>query len=110
MILGAYNYKNRKLHVKMMSSAIIWDIILILQIEITRSAIAKASKVMTNPMLLKIHLFFAIGSVILYVLMVLSGRKLLAGDNSVRQRHKLLGRTTLFFRIMTFVTSFYAAS
>lgn len=110
MILGVYNSKNRKKHVKIMSGAIIWDIILILQIEITRSAIVKASKVMTNPLLLKIHLFFAIGSVVLYVLMVLSGRKLLAGDNSVKQKHKLLGRTTLFFRIMTFVTSFFAAS
>ncbi|WP_127713965.1 hypothetical protein [Halobacteriovorax sp. HLS] len=110
MILGVYHRKDRKKHVKIMSSAIIWDVLLILQIELTRSAIVKASKVMTNPLLLKVHLFFAIGSVILYVLMVLSGRKLLKGDNSVRQKHKWLGRTTLFFRIMTFITSFWAAS
>jgi uncharacterized membrane protein YozB (DUF420 family) len=110
MILGVYLRRDRKKHVKIMSSAIAWDILLILQIELSRGAIKKASAVMTNPMLLKVHLFFAIGSVVLYVLMVLSGRKLLAGDNSVRQKHKLLGRTTLFFRIMTFITSFWAAS
>lgn len=110
MILGIYLRHDRKKHVKIMSSAIAWDILLILQIELSRGAIKKASNVMTNPLLLKIHLFFAIGSVVLYVLMVLSGRKLLSGDNSVRQKHKLLGRTTLFFRIMTFITSFWAAS
>ncbi|CBW27086.1 putative membrane protein [Halobacteriovorax marinus SJ] len=100
----------RKTHVKIMSTVIIWDLLLILQIEFTRSAILKASKVMTNPTMLKIHLFFAIGSVILYILMVLSGRKLLSGDISVRPRHKKLGWTTLIFRIMTLVTSYWAVA
>jgi hypothetical protein len=110
MILGVYNRRNKMTHVKMMSCAIIWDILLILQIELTRGAVAKASKVMSNPLMLKIHLFFAIGSVVLYILMVLSGRKLLKGDQSVRPKHKVLGWTTLAFRILTFVTSFWAVS
>ncbi|ATH08397.1 hypothetical protein BIY24_10685 [Halobacteriovorax marinus] len=110
MILGVYLRRMRKTHVKIMSTVIIWDLLLILQIEFTRSAILKASKVMTNPTMLKIHLFFAIGSVILYILMVLSGRKLLSGDISVRPRHKKLGWTTLIFRIMTLVTSYWAVA
>jgi cyanate permease len=110
MYVGVYNRKNRNLHVKMMLGAIIWDVLLILQIELTRSAIAKASKVFTNPLLLKVHLFFAITSVVLYVVMGLTGKKLLNGDNSVRSRHKVLGWTTLFFRTMTFITSFWAVS
>ncbi len=93
-----------------MSVVIIWDILLILQIELTRSAIVKASQVMTNPMMLKIHLFFAIGSVVLYVLMIMSGRKLLKGDISVRPKHKKLGWTTLAFRTLTLVTSYWAVS
>jgi cyanate permease len=110
MLFGVAKRRNRSLHVKIMATSIIWDILLILQIEVTRSAIMKASKVMTNPLMLKIHLFFAISSVVLYVLMFITGRKMLSGDMSVRPKHKKLGWTTLFFRIMTLVTSFWAAS
>ena len=110
MILGVYLRRSRKTHVKIMSAVIIWDILLILQIELTRSAIAKATEVMTNPLMLKIHLFFAIGSVILYVLMIITGRKLLSGDTKVRPKHKTLGWTTLVFRILTLVTSYWAVS
>lgn len=110
MIFGITQRKNRNLHVKTMATAMIWDVLLILQIELTRSAIAKASAVMTNPLMLKIHLFFAIGSVVLYIMMVISGRKMLSGDMSVRAKHKVLGWTTLVFRIMTFVTSFWAVA
>lgn len=110
MIFGVIMRRQRKLHVKTMATAIIWDLLLILQIEVSRNAIVKASKVMTNPLMLKIHLFFAIGSVVLYVMMIITGRKLLAGDNKVRSKHKILGWTTLTFRILTFVTSFFAVS
>ncbi|EQC44494.1 hypothetical protein M899_2385 [Bacteriovorax sp. BSW11_IV] len=107
--LGVYKRKNRALHVKMMTSAIIWDVLLILQIELSRSAIMKASKVMTNPMLLKIHLFFAIGSVLLFVAMLITGRKFLKGNNAIRPLHKKLGWTTVVFRTMTLITSFWAS-
>jgi len=110
MIIGVINRKNRTLHVKLMASSILWDVLLILQIELTRSAIAKASKMITNPLMLQIHLFFAIGSVILYIVMGITGRKMIKGDNSVRSKHRICGWTTLVFRIMTFVTSFWAVS
>ncbi len=110
MVFGIYQRTNRKLHVKVMATAIIWDVILILQIELSRSAIGKAVQVMTNPMMLKIHLFFALGSVVLYILMVITGRRLLAGDDEVKPTHKKLGWTTITFRILTFVTSFWAVA
>ncbi|PIK16202.1 hypothetical protein [Halobacteriovorax sp. JY17] len=110
MILGIYLRRKRKTHVKIMSAVIIWDILLILQIELTRSAIAKAVQVMTNPWMLKVHLFFAIGSVVLYILMIITGRKLLSGDIKIRPKHKTLGWTTLVFRILTLVTSYWAVS
>ncbi|EQC46042.1 hypothetical protein M900_1812 [Bacteriovorax sp. Seq25_V] len=110
MIFGIYQRTNRKLHVKVMATAIIWDIILILQIELSRSAIGKAVQVLTNTMMLKIHLFFALGSVILYILMIITGRRLLAGDDDIRSKHKTLGWTTLVFRVLTFVTSFWAVA
>lgn len=110
MIYGATLARRRqKLHVKMMSAAMLWDLLLIAQIEFTRSAVATAMKINENPLMLKIHLAFAIGSVVLYGVMIFTGRKVLAGERSWRRRHKALGVTTLIFRTLTLLTSYYAA-
>ena len=110
MIAGIIVRRNRKLHVKIMSVAMIWDVILILQIELSRSAILKASKVVTNELALNIHVAIAVSTVVLYGFMIRSGRKLLSGNNSVRPHHKKLGWTTLAMRILTFITSFWAVA
>ncbi|AYF45069.1 MULTISPECIES: hypothetical protein [Halobacteriovorax] len=110
MVYGVTQSKKRKKHIKIMSSAIIWDILLILQIELNRSAIDKALEVFQSQTALKIHLFFAVSSVVLYFAMIISGRKVLAGDRSFIPKHRYLGITTLAFRILTFITSFYAAA
>lgn len=108
MTLGIFKRRQRQLHVKIMSLAMIWDILLILQIELSRSAILKASKAITNPMMLNIHVTFAVTTVVLYGFMVYTGRALLSGRNEVRNKHKFLGYSTFFMRILTFVTSFWA--
>lgn len=108
MLAGISVRRNRKQHIKIMSTAMIWDIILILQIELSRSAVLKASKAMTNPLILNIHISIAVSTVILYGFMVYTGRKLLNGENHIRPRHKALGWTTLGMRILTFITSFWA--
>jgi len=108
MLAGISVRRNRKQHIKIMSTAMIWDVILILQIELSRSAILKASKAMTNPLILNIHISIAVSTVILYGFMVYTGRKLLNGENGIRPRHKALGWTTLGMRILTFITSFWA--
>ena len=110
MLVGIYFRRQRKRHIKIMSLAMIWDVILILQIELSRSAILKASEAVKNTMLLNIHVSFAVSTVIFYAFMVYTGRKLLNGDNSIRPRHKMLGWTTLFLRILTFITSFWAVA
>src|SRR3989344_41909 len=91
MLAGIVARKRRQLHVKIMSSAMIWDIILILQIELSRSAILKASKAVTNPLILNVHVSIAVSTVILYGFMIHSGRKMLAGDVSIRPKHRILG-------------------
>ncbi len=93
-----------------MSTAIIWDIVLILQIELSRSAVLKASKVITNTLMLNVHVAIALTTVIFYVLMILSGRKVLKGEMSFRPKHKRLGYLTLGLRILTFITSFWAVT
>ena len=108
MLAGIFVRRRRSIHVKIMSVAMVWDIILILQIELSRSAILKASAAMTNTLALNIHVTIAISTVVLYAFMVYTGRKLLAGQNEIRPRHKFLGWTTLAMRILTFVTSFWA--
>lgn len=100
--------KNRKLHVKIMCSAMLWDLLLILQIELARSAVAKAMKIVENPMMLKIHLFFAIGSVILYGFMLYSGARVLKNNNGILPRHRIAGKLTLVFRTLTLITSYFA--
>lgn len=111
MYVGVFFKRNRKLHVKLMASSMIWDIILILQIELTRSAIVKASESMlgSKSLILNIHVAMAVACVILYGFMVATGRKLLGGDNSIRPKHRLLGISTLVLRTLVFVTSFFVA-
>ena len=110
LYVGVYLRKKRKVHIMVQSVAIIWDILLILQIELTRGAIVKASKAVTNEMMLNIHVSIAVSTVILYLLMIYTGRKLIKGDQSIRPRHKALGWTTLVMRTLTFITSFWAVT
>lgn len=108
MVIGILVRRNRKLHVKMMSFAMIWDVILILQIELNRSAILKASKAVSNPLILNVHVGIAVATVLLYGAMVYTGRALLSGKNEIRPKHRFLGYSTLFMRVLTFITSFWA--
>ena len=110
MAFGILVRRNRKLHIKVMSLAIIWDVILILQIELSRSAILKASKAMSNAFALNVHVTIAVLTVVLYGFMIQSGRQIIKGRGDLRKKHKILGFTTFSLRILTFVTSFWAVS
>ena len=110
MIYGITKRKNRKIHVPVMSAVLILDVILILQIELGRSAVEKAAKAVTNSMLLNVHVTFAVLSVVFYVLLVFTGRKLLRGENSIRARHRLFGWTAFALRTLTLITSFFAVT
>lgn len=110
MVFGVWKRRKRKVHVPVMTGVIILDVILILQIELTRGAVEKASKAMVNPTLLNIHVTFALLSVILYVLLVFTGRKVLAGEKTMRPPHKLFGWAAFVMRSLTLLTSFFAVS
>lgn len=108
MIYGITKRKNRKVHVPVMSAVLIWDVILILQIELGRSAVEKAAKAIINPLILNVHVSFAVLSVVFYVLLVITGRKLLKGEHSIRPRHRIFGWTAFALRTLTLITSFFA--
>ncbi len=110
MVYGITKRKKRKIHVPVMSAVLILDVLLILQIELGRDAVEKASKAISNPMLLNIHVTFAVLSVVFYILLVFTGRKLLRGDNAIRPSHRLFGWTALALRTLTLITSFFAVT
>lgn len=107
MMIGIYFRKRREIHVKIMAITILWDITLILQIELSRGAIAKASQVAKNIMLLNIHVSLALLTVVFYGLMIYTGRKVLNGEKLVQQKHKSFGWVTFVLRILTYITSFF---
>lgn len=107
LYVGVYFKQNRSRHVRIMTSAIAWDILLVLQIELNRGAIAKAVQVVENKWLLNVHVTFAITCVLFYFVMIYTGRKILNFDNSWRPRHKLFGMITLTLRTLTFITSYF---
>ncbi|MBT3584427.1 MAG: hypothetical protein HN509_05955 [Halobacteriovoraceae bacterium] len=107
---GVYCRRQQAKHVKLMMSGIVWDLILVLQIELTRGAIKTATKVATNPKILTFHVIIAITSVLLYFVMFYLGRKVLKGDRSFLPIHKKTGILTLTLRTMVFITSFLVVS
>lgn len=106
LLFGVANRKNRFKHIRIMRAAIIWDLILVAQIELTRGAINKASKVFVNPIILNIHVSLAISTVLLYLWVFYSGQKLRYGEESIRKMHKRIGISTLSIRVLTLITSF----
>jgi len=110
ILIGIGFRRERKKHIRLMSVAMIWDILLILQIEMSRSAILKASKVVANPLMLNIHVAIALSTVLLYGCMVYTGRKLIENRQNMRMKHKALGYITASMRILTFITSFWAVT
>src|SRR3989344_6201589 len=66
LTFGVLKRRNRRIHIRTMITAIVWDISLVLQIELSRGAINKASQAVTNPMLLNIHVTLALSTVLLY--------------------------------------------
>lgn len=105
---GIYHRRNRILHVRVMLTAIIWDVLLILQIELTRKAIATALKPTENSFLLNFHITIAVLTVLIYGALIYTGRKILSGENKIRPRHKLLGLTAVTLRTLTYITSYFA--
>jgi hypothetical protein len=105
LYVGVYFRRNRSRHVKLMSCGIIWDILLVLQIEITRHAIEKASQFQSNSPLLNFHVSIAVATVLLYFCLIYFGRKLLKGENQWRKIHRHLGLITMILRTTVYVTS-----
>lgn len=106
LFYGLSKRKDRNKHPQIMQLAIVWDLILVAQIELNRGAIMRASKAMTNPMILNIHVSLAVTTVVFYSVMYFTGKKLLAGDMTKRVMHKYFGIINMSLRLLTLITSF----
>ncbi len=96
-------FKNNRLHAKIMCASFGADLILIAALVCLRDALNKINPGM--PILLMIHLPFAVSTVVLYVVTIRTGYLLYRGKSEVRPRLKKLDKALLFTRVMTLVTS-----
>lgn len=118
LLWGALQARSNRLkHAKIMGFAVIWDLLLIVQIELTRSAIATATDAMNNPVILNIHITLAVTTVILYGLVIRSGAQLIKKQQMHTQKtgfggikHQTLGKITLIFRVLTYITSYFTVA
>ena len=106
--IGIYFRTKRKIHIRIMSVAITWDILLILQIEFFRDAIFKASKALSNPFILNLHVSLAVMTVFFYFALVCTGRRVLLNHPNIKKIHKKLGIGAVLLRIFTFITSLFS--
>jgi len=106
LYVGVFYRKRPSKHVPIMLAGIGWDLLLVLQIELTRHAINKASHALTNPIILNIHVSLAVSTVLLYFVVLYLGFNLRKGKEHLRKKHKFFGLVTLMLRSSTFITSF----
>lgn len=104
---GVYYRKRTHLHLGLMTSAFVLDVVMVLWIELTRHAVEKT----VNPehhtgALLWFHIAVSVGVLVAYVWQIELGRRLLRGLAATRGLHIKLGATFCTLRLLNYVTSF----
>lgn len=107
IIIGAGLYlRNRKptWHWRIMVTAFVIDILLVLAIELSRGAVAQAMEV--SEALLGFHIAVSVGVIVLYLAMFVLGRQLLVGVEARRLAHRNVGIAFIVLRSLNYITSF----
>jgi len=97
MVLGFLNSKNRRLHVPLVLTAMLGDLVLVLYLEFTREAVETALQFKMK-MLQQIHIGVSTIALILYFPLTYLGFQMLKGNYQFRTLHRKLALTTLTFR------------
>jgi len=105
---GIVARKNRAAHLRWMICALILDLALVLQVELTRSVVQSAGTLETNTLLTNIHIALAVANVFSYIITIITGIRLVKGHAAIRTFHRRAGWTSYFIRILVFATSFTA--
>lgn len=115
MTIAAFNYLiilagfllrkvNRRIHVTLLSLGILFDLSLVLLLELQRDAIATAVSLKLSP-LNQAHIYFSSLATLLYIPMVITGIMILKKERC-RIWHRRLGYGTIFFRTLGFLLMF----
>ncbi len=107
MVAGVLNRKNKWAHSRLMGSAMLIDLAIVLSLEFQRSAIKTALGFSLSP-LQQFHIGASTVAVALYFPIAYFGLKnyLGKGDQQTRTRHALLGKWAFVFRTIGFLLMF----
>jgi hypothetical protein len=106
MLMGGLyvRHRNRILHFKMMLSAFLIDVGLVLYIEISRHAV---ERVVTHiEPFVWFHAAVSLGVIILYIVQIFIGRRILQGRMVSTHAHRYVGISFCVLRLINYVTSF----
>lgn len=109
MYAGVRLRRRRRVHVPVMAVTIVFDLLIILQIEVARSAVDTAARAASNSAMLNVHVALSVLYVLLLGPVVFYGRRLLRGDGAARAVHRPLAAAAVALRTLVFATSFWAA-
>ena len=108
---GLVMARNRKRHVPLMLSAFAVDMVGLVIVEFgplfTDEKTDPVTGLVSEPGLMKsIHAALATAAIVGYVLQILSGKKVMAGDRSSLVTHKKVARLFIVMRLAAYITMF----
>lgn len=93
----------RKLHIRLMASAFVLDLALVLYIELTRHAVEKVARGV-RPLVL-FHATVSLAVLACYVTMIVLGRRVMHGQSTSKSMHRNLGMAFVVLRTTNYVTA-----
>jgi len=96
--------RQNAVHIRLMISAFLIDLLLVLYIEISRHAVQKV--VASTRPLVWFHAAVSVMVLICYVVMIQLGRGVLADHPKAREWHRMLGMTFVVLRGLNYITSY----
>ena len=107
LVAGYLRRRDRRLHVRLMVSGIVLDILLVLYLQVTRSAIQSALA-FSLKILQQVHIGFSTVALLLYFPVLYLGVRLVRGEKTpgLRERHMRVALAALAFRTLGFIFMF----
>ncbi len=102
-----YRKRDSRIHLRLMITAFVCDVLLVLYIEVTRHAV-ETVVARVRP-LIWFHAGVSLAVLACYVAMILLGRPMLAGRYETRKMHLAVGIAFVVLRSLNYVTSYMVA-
>lgn len=96
--------RRNAVHIRLMISAFLIDLCLLVYIEYSRQAVQKV--VASTRPVVWFHATVSVVVLLCYVLMIHLGRGVLAGNPTARKRHRTLGIVFVILRSLNYITSY----